>query len=136
MSRIDDNSDEQRIREMQEQELRNRTDRDKKAADVRVTKSFNEVMKEKSQTSNAQKALVKDKAKQEGDTKSRETEQQRNAAQQLLRRGGKTGSELQKRAALSQAMSSGLASKRSQDSQKVRDAEVERTDDMLKKADD
>ena len=46
MSRVDD-SDNQRIREMQEQELKARKDGEKKDADMRITKSFQEVMRER-----------------------------------------------------------------------------------------
>lgn len=132
MSRINDNDD-QRIREMQEADLRTRKDLEKKDNDSRLTKSFQEVMQQRTQQKNAQQIKQKDQSKeQSGETKKEE----KSFAETMARRLPKQAADLQKRAALSKAMAQGMESKRSVDSQKLREAEAERGEDMVKKADD
>ena len=82
MSRVDD-SDNQRIREMQEQELKARKDGEKKDADMRITKSFQEVMRERTQKQVSQKASAQEQNK--GKSQSKEAEKG-NAAKELLKR--------------------------------------------------
>jgi hypothetical protein len=134
MSRVDDN-DNQRIREMQENELRTRKDLEKKDADAKIVKSFEQVMRERNQRENVQQqTAAQHHAK---DTKGKEAEkQQESFAQQLLKKMPKNAGDLQKRAAMSRAMAQGLQSNRSSESQKLREAESERVDDLMKKADD
>jgi hypothetical protein len=134
MSRIDD-SDNQRIREMQEQELRARKDAEKKDADSRISKSFQEVMRERTQKQTAQKA-ASSQQQQHGKAQEKAQAEQGSFAQQLLKRLPKEGADLQKRAAMSRAMASNMSASRSQDAQKAREAEADRVDDLVKKADD
>jgi hypothetical protein len=132
MSRINDNDD-QRIREMQESDLRTRKDLEKKDNESRLTKSFQEVMQQRTQKQTAQQLKQKDQSKeQSGETKKEE----KSFAESMARRLPKQAADVQKRAALSKAMAQGMESKRSEGSQKLREAEAERGEDLVKKADD
>lgn len=131
MSRIDD-SDNQRIKEMQDTELRNRVDREKRDTDVRVTKSFQEVMQDRNQRQGPQKQGPQ----RPGQEQAARQEGEKQVLNRLLQRNAKPGSELQKRALTSNALHSSLAKARSADSKNVQRAEADRTEELTRKVDD
>jgi hypothetical protein len=131
MSKIDE-SDNQRIREMQETELRNRVDQAKKDNDARVTRSFAEVMKQKGQTEEGQK-LARSKQTKDAD--------QKKASEQsvlggLVKRSPKEAAELSKRAALSHAMQSNLSKVRAKQADEAGRAESSRTEDIAARSEE
>lgn len=133
MSRIDD-SDNERIRQMQESELRARKDAEKKDADTRINKSFQEVMRERTQQQTAKKANLQERSQNKANEQQKS--EQGSFAQQLLKKLPKDSADVQKRAAMSRAMQSNLQATRNADSAKVREAEAERADELVKRADD
>lgn len=134
MSRIGDNSDDQRIKEMQDTELRQRVDRDKKDSEVRVNRSFAEVMQNRGQRQVAQKQSQSGQGKEQAEA---EASQKKGVLGQLLQKSGaKPGQELQRRAALTTALHSKLAQTRSTDIDQAKRSEVERVDDLLTKGTD
>ncbi|MCK6549439.1 hypothetical protein L6R52_26605 [Myxococcota bacterium] len=134
MSRIGDNSDDQRIKEMQDAELRQRVDREKKDNDVRVTRSFAEVMQGRGQRQLSQKQSQSGQNKQQAEA---ETAQKQSVLNQLIKKdGAKPGQELQRRAALTNALHSKLSQTRSTDIDQAKRAETERVDDIVSKGAD
>lgn len=128
----DDSSDNQRIREVNEAELRNRIDREKRDQEVRVTKTFNQVMQDKSKRASAQKAGKLAANKDAG----KEALKEKQVLNSLLKKSPKDAATLARRAALSHAMQSSLSKTRSSSSDELQRAQVDRSEDLIKKTDD
>ncbi len=131
MSRVDD-SDNQRIREMQETEYRNRVDREKRDNEARTTRSFNEVMSQKNRGQLAKQAAQNKKTSEERET------QGKNVLDQVRgqEKKDKTASELGRKAALSRAANSSLLKKRAVEGQASRVDNEQRTDELTTKGQD
>ena len=132
MSRVGDSSDDQRIKEMQEQKFRQKVDREKKDQQTRLNKSFNEVMGEKSRRDLAKKSTANQKASEETQTRGKNIlNQVRDQA-----KNKKTPSELGRKAALARAANLGMAKKRKADAQEGKAAVDERVEDVSTKSQD
>lgn len=131
MSRIDD-SDNQRIQEMNEAELRNRLDREKRDQEKLVTRSFNQVMQEKSR----QHVTVKAGVKHEEKTAAEHERHAKPASPAHTPKAPRNAAELARRAALSSAMHSSLARQRATDAESARAAQIERAEDLARSGDD
>lgn len=132
MSRISDDSDSQRIAEMQEMELRNRKDLEKRQADTRITKAFSEVMKSKETTEQGQQA-AKGAFKRSLDQKQA---QQGSVLNRLVKDGQRGSGELARRAALSKALSSNLSKVAAQGQEESSQALTSRSRDLVQQRDD
>lgn len=128
MSRV--SSDEQRIKEMNEAQLRKKKDIDKKDQKTRTEKSFDQVMTEKSQREKAQRLGQKKLAKEAGKEKAK-TEQ---TTQKVLQRLPRDAKEVKKRAALFQASNQGQNAKRASLAEGAKDAEANRTVGLVEQA--
>lgn len=123
MTRID--YDDQRIREMTEAQAREAADRAKKDQSDKVTKSFNEVMTQRSQRETAKtQARANDKAKQD---KAGESAQKKN----LL--PNKQTSKLNQNAALARQAAAQLGKARTGLDEGAKDAEKLRSSDLSKR---
>jgi len=131
MSRVDD-SDNQRIREMQEAEHRQRVDREKRDSEVRVTRSFNEVMSQRS----------RGELNQQGSQNKKESEQQQSEARSVLDQvrqqetKKKEPAELARKAALSRSAQAGLLKNRAVEGQEQRVTNEQRTDELVAKGEE
>jgi hypothetical protein len=131
MSRVDD-SDNQRIKEMQEAELRQRVDREKRDNEARITKSFNEVMTKRSQGQLDKQANQNKKASEEQQTKGRSVIDQAKSKES----NAKSASELSRKAALSRAAQSSLLKSRAVEGQEARIVAEQRTEELSAKAEE
>lgn len=134
MSRIDDdNSDMQRIREMNEAALRRKVDDEKRGVDSRLRKSFDQVMSERSRGEQSKKASDQQGARKEAEAKPK-------TGQDVLARvraqGPRQQAELARRAALSRSLAGEQAGRRTQDGVLGKRAEEARTSDLLKRTED
>ncbi|MCC7380697.1 MAG: hypothetical protein IT384_02650 [Deltaproteobacteria bacterium] len=137
MSRVGENSDEQRIREMQETELRQRADQEKRTDQERVTKSFQEVMAQRAQREQAKQTTRKEGEKGAAEQGGREDP--KNASRNLKGRPGadtRSAETLQRRAAMAHALQGSLTGARSTMGSEVRKAESERVTDLSRKGDE
>src|SRR5688572_27282081 len=111
MSRIDEGSDDQRIREMQEAEYRDRTSREKRTNQERVTKSFQEVMADRGAREAGQRVQAQRAAQETAQQTAKDPKRPDQGA--ARDRPGKTapkgGEQLAKQAALSHAMQSSMS---------------------------
>jgi hypothetical protein len=128
MSKVDD-SDAQRIREMQEAELRNRVDQQKKDTDKRVSKAFSDVMRDKASKEQGQR-VGKSQQQQESEKKNA---QEKSVLNSLLKKSPKEAAELSRRAALSHAVQGGLSKSRTKDADETNRAQSSRVEDMTSK---
>jgi hypothetical protein len=136
MSRIDEGSDDQRIREMQEAEYRDRTAREKRANQERVGKSFQEVMSDRSSKELAQKAQAMKGAKDEAPKQPQNAKQATQQKGKSPTAGSRPGDRLARQAAVSQAMQGTLSRVRKDLGESARIQETERTSELLAKSDD
>ncbi len=104
MARIGDSPDEQRIREMNEQAFRQKVDAEKKVRSDQQRVAFNEVMRQTTQSKDAQ---TRSKKGAEKAVAERDGEQQRSGAQ-LRRAVPRDQREAARRAALAKATTGGL----------------------------
>jgi hypothetical protein len=131
MSRVDD-SDNQRIKEMQEAELRQRVDKEKRDTETRITTSFNEVMSKRSQGQLNKQSSQNKKQSEEQQAEGRSIIDQAKAQQSRA----KGGTELARKAALSRSAQSSLLKNRAVEGQEARITEGAKTDELVTKADD
>ncbi len=137
MSRIGDNSDESRIREMQEADQRMKVDREKRSEDERIVKSFQEVMTQRTGRETARRTAAQTQA--EGDAQAALSKRNDpNAADKKkpIVLGNPRSQELQKRAALATQQQSQLHTARSKLADSARALESERNVDLVRKNDD
>ncbi|MFO0727436.1 MAG: hypothetical protein U1E65_26905 [Myxococcota bacterium] len=134
MSRIGDSSDDDRIREMQEMEYRQRTDREKRTDQERVTKSFQEVMSTRARNEQARKFGETSAKQKAADTKPKGTE--RDAQKRQQGKAATTSREMARRQAMSSAMSGQLQKTRADLSERARGTEAERYGELVQKSDD
>lgn len=124
MSKVDDSSDAQRIREMNEAQFRRRADDKKRSSEARLEKSFKQVAAER-----GVRAQARENAEQA--QKDKPTEQ---LAKQVLdkvrQEQPKAPHELARRAALSKAMHKGLAKKADADVHQTHRAEAGRGEEL------
>lgn len=135
MSRVD-NSDDQRIREMQEAELRDRADREKRANNEKVTTSFQEVMqnrsaREQGQRIQRQQAMQEHAGKENAQKHAAQDKKQPANTQQPMHQNP-----LARNAQLSQQAQNAMAKLRTNMSDQVRTAETERYNEIVAKSDD
>src|SRR5688572_3143222 len=109
MTRIDDSED-RWLREAQEVDQRQKADREKRSTDERVSKSFDQVIRERSVRENAQKNEKKATEKGSPDTKRAKDPK----SSDKRPKGGQSSSELARRAALNQALGKSLAKVRNE----------------------
>ena len=126
MSQVGDSSDSQRIKEMQEAKFRQKVDNEKKDQQNRVTRSFNEVMGDKSRRDMAKRATQNQQATQ--DTQSR-AKQVLNQVRDSTKKQ-KAPAELGRRAALSRSANALLSKKRTVDSAEAQNATEARVEDL------
>lgn len=124
-----DNSDNQRIKEMQEAQFRKKVDGEKKDQQTRATKSFNEVMSDKSRRQMAQRSAHNQKSTEEAQERGKRVlNQVRSQAKDK-----KKPAELARRAALARAGNMKLSKKRAMDGQEARVAVDERVEELVSK---
>lgn len=137
MSRIGDSSDESRIREMQEADQRNKVDQDKRLDNERVTRSFQEVMTQRSQRESAQRAQAKLQAETDGQaTLAKKTDPHAADKKKPIVLGDPRTAELQKRAAMANAQQGQMSKARTQLSESARALETDRNLDLVRRSDD
>lgn len=137
MSRIGDNSDESRIREMQEADQRMKVDREKRSEDERIVKSFQEVMTQRTSRETARRTAAQTQA--EGDAQasmSKRTDPNAADKKKPIILGNPRNQELQKRAALATQQQSQLHTARAKLSDSARALENDRNVDLVRKNDD
>lgn len=125
MSKVDDSSDAQRMREMNEAQFRRRADNDARTQQGRLQKSFNQVM-----TDNGRRA----QAQQTAEKAAKEPESSQLAKQVLdkvTKQQSQAPHELARRAALSRAMHGGLTKKADTGAEQLRGAEVGRQQELV-----
>lgn len=124
MSKVDDSSDAQRIREMNEAQFRRRADNNKRSDNARLERSFQQVVTQRGQRAQAQQVA-------EQQTKNAPQEQ---LAKQVLdkvrQEQPRAPHELARRAALSNAMRQGLTKKASADIDQTQNQATARTDEL------
>lgn len=137
MSRIGENSDESRIREMAEADQRMKADREKRGEVERVTKSFQEVMTQRSQRETAQRVTAQTQA--EADAQAvlhKRTDPNAADKKKPVILGNPRQQELQKRAALATAQQGQMAKVRTQLAEHSTKLETERNVDLARRSDD
>lgn len=130
MSRV--NSDEQRIQELNEAALQQKKQLEKRDQQERTTKSFNQVMSERTQREQGRQLTEKQAAREEQNAKPK-TEAQ---AQQTTAKAPKTPREAARRAAMFRAEDAGLGQRRAAHVDGAREAEGVRTTKMVERADE
>lgn len=134
MSRIGDSSDDERIREMQEAEYRQRTDREKRTDQERVTKSFQEVMASRARGEQAKK-FGETSAKQKAqDAKPKKTDE--GAQQRQQGKAAASAQETARRQAMSTALSGQMQKTRAELTDRARSSEAERYGEVVMRSDD
>lgn len=124
-----DNNDNQRIKEMQEAQFRKKVDAEKKDQQARVTRSFNEVMSDKSRRKMAQQSVQNQQASEETQARGKRVLDQVRAQA----KDTKQPAELARKAALSRATHGHLSKKRAVDGQEAQVAVNERVEDLVSK---
>jgi len=127
VSRIDDdNSDAQRIREMQEAQLRQKVQNEKRSDGARFQQAFQQAM-------NLKKGAEGQKEATQKESQEKATQTGRQALEQARKQGPQAQSELARRAALSRSLAQGMQTKRAQEGQEVRVHQEQRTDELVQK---
>jgi hypothetical protein len=129
MAKISDDSDNQRIREMQEAELRNRADLQKKDTEQRISKAFSDVMRDKAQKKEGEKIVRQDAQKGSDERTARE----KNVLNSLLKKSPKESAELSRRAAMSSALQGNLSKTQQKNATDTARAQSTRVEDMDEK---
>jgi hypothetical protein len=131
MSRIDD-SDNQRIREMQEADHRQRIDREKRDAETRVSRSFNEVMSQRNRGE-----LNKQSSQNKKESESQQSEQ-KSVLDQIRQQEAKKKepAELARKAALSRHAQAGMLKNRAVEGQEQRVMNEQRTEELVAKGEE
>lgn len=130
MSRV--NSDEQRIQELNETQLRQQKQLEKRDQEERTTRSFNQVMSERTQREQAQVLTRKEAAREEQSAKPRAEVQ----AQVARERTPQTPLESARRAALFREQDTGLAQRRSAHLSGAKEAESTRSSQLVERAEE
>lgn len=127
MSRVrDDNSDNRRIREMNEASLRRKVDNEKKSSDGRVQRSFNEVIKDKTRKKEADKA-----SKQEATEK--KADDNESVLDRIRKQGPRSKLAQERRAALNRRLQGQARKKAAGDAQEASRAENARAEELTTK---
>lgn len=129
MSKVDDSSDAQRIREMNDAQFRRRADNDKRTQQGLLQKSFNQVMSDRGQRAQAKQASEKAAQPQEA------SELAKQVLDKVTKQQSKAPHELARRAALSKAMHGGLSKKANVGAEQLKQAEVGRSDELVTNTD-
>ncbi len=127
MSRVDDNSDNRRIREMNEAAHDKKIRNEKKSAEARSEQTFREVMQKKSRVETAQRDSTKK------DTKDKTTEQE-SVLDRIRKRAPKSKVDRDRRAALQRSMQGGLLKKNALKAGEDARAESARAEELTNKS--
>lgn len=130
MSRV--NSDEQRIQELNETQLRQQKQLEKRDQEERTTRSFNQVMSERTQREQAQVLTRKEATREEQAAKPRSEVQAQAAREQAPR----TPLETARRAALFRDQDAGLVQRRNAHLLGAKEAESARGHQMIERAEE
>lgn len=125
MSRVDDNSDAQRIRELNEAQLRKKVDDEKRTDRARHQASFNQVLTQRAQRRQAQKAQAEQAEQPTEETPAKQV------LDRVRQQQPKTAQERTKRAALAHAMQHGLGKKQRADKGETNRAEAHRAGELM-----
>jgi hypothetical protein len=135
MTRIGESSDDQRIREMNEAEARQKADREKRLDTERVTRSFQDVMRDQANRDGARRL-----AEQATERQTRESKDAKPKDKTGEKRGQEKavadGRAAQRRQAMSGALGQSLSKTREKLSHEARVSEHERNTELVRKSDD
>lgn len=130
MSRV--NSDEQRIQELNETQLRTQKQLEKRDQEERTTRSFNQVMSERAQQEQGRQVARKENAREEQAAKPRAEAQ----GQRVLEQAPRTPQEAARRAALFRDQDAGLAQRRTAHLSGAKESEAARTTQMVERSEE
>lgn len=134
MARIGDSSDDQRIQEMIEADLRQKKEVEKRGDQERLTRSFQEVMQQRSSKETAQKNASLRESEQAAQAQRKEPQAEANKKKIIL--NNPRSQELQKRAMLATQQQGQLTKARSELSEAARSLETDRATEIVKRSDD
>lgn len=135
MTRIGESSDDQRIREMNEAEARQKADRDKRLDTERVTRSFQEVMRDQANRDGARRLAeqaTERQTRESKDAKPKDTAAEKRGQEKAVA----DGRAAQRRQAMSGALGQSLSKTREKLSHEARVSEHERNTELVRKSDD
>ena len=132
MSRVDDNSDAQRIKEMNEADLRRKQDEQKRVQEKAVQRSFNTVIRERRQKDQARHETA---LHEEGQRNAKDEQKRtgKSILQQIRGRNPRREKELSRRAALANATQANLHKRGTNAIDDTHSAEANRTAELLER---